>query len=250
MLICPAASADDVLRVVCFQYPPNLVVDKLGAAPGAPKGAIARVWIDYIAPMAGVRIQWIGPVPFSRAMKMLEDGSADAIQHLSRTPEREAKFIFSKKPIMWGRSGLLVLKSDSLSGVSGIQQIKDKKIAIIGEGYLPPFIIQNRGVLNIEEVFGDEAGERIVKMVVNRRVWAGYFTFPDVLLYYAASNGMMDKLKVISYPGSEVMEVTYAAMSRKSDPSLIARIDAAVSAVYGSYDYPSLVRDILRQINK
>ena len=89
-----------------------------------------------------------------------------------------------------------------------------------------------------------------MRMVVNERVWGGYFTFPDVLLYYASIEGYRDRLKVISYPGSDVPEMTYAAMSRSSDPALVARVDAAISSVYGTYDYPSLVRDILRQVVK
>ena len=250
MAFCPAVCADDVLRVVCFEYPPNLVADRLGAVPGSPKGAIARVWEDYIAPKAGVKIQWIGPVPFSRAMKMLEDGQADAIQHLSRTSEREAKFIFSRKPIMWGRSGILVLKSEPLNAVTDVSQLEEKKIVIIGNGYIPPFMVKNRNRLLIEEVYGDKAGVSVMRMVVNRRVWGGYFTFPEVLLWYAALEQRQGELKVISYPGSDVMEVTYAAMSRSTDQTLVRRIDAAISDVYGRYDYPSLVKDVLRQINR
>lgn len=252
VLSLPASdvSAEDVLRVVCFQYPPNLVSDRLGAAPGSPKGAIAKVWENYIAPRAGVKILWIGPVPFSRAMKMLEDGEADAIQHLSKTPEREAKFIFSRKPIMWDRSGILVQKSEMLNAVTDVSQLRDRKIAMIGKGYLPPFMVRNRDRLLIEEIVGEKAGENVMRMVVNQRVWGGYFTFPDVLLYYASVEGVRDRLKVISYPGSDVMEVTYAAMSRKSDPALVARIDSAISAAYGTYDYPSLVKDVLREISR
>ena len=144
LLLCDAVSAADVLRVVCFKYPPNLVDDRLGASAGTPKGAIVNVWENYIGPKAGLKIQWIGPVPFSRAMKMLESGEADAIQHLSKTPDREAKFIFSKKPIMWGRSGLLLLKSDPIVGIKDLSMIGDRKIAIIGDGYLPPFLLNNR----------------------------------------------------------------------------------------------------------
>ena len=90
----------------------------------------------------------------------------------------------------------------------------------------------------------------MVRMVVNRRVWGGYFTFPDVLLWYAALEGRLGSLKVIPYPGSDVMEVTYAAMSRRADPELVRRIDSAISGVSGSYDYPSLVQDVLRQLNR
>ena len=248
--LCASLYADDVIRVVCFHYPPNLVADRLRAAPGTPEGAIVRVWEDYIAPKAGLKVQWIGPVPFSRAMKMLEDGQADAIQHLSRTPDREEKFIFSKKPIMWGRSGILVLKSEPLNAVTDVTQLDEKKIVIIGNGYLPPFMVRNRSRLLIEEVYGDKAGENVMRMVVNRRVWGGYFTFPEVLLWYAALEGKQEQLKVIPYPGSDVMEVTYAAMSRRADPTLVRRIDAAVSAVSGNYDYPSLVKDVFRQLGR
>ncbi|MGL4369370.1 MAG: substrate-binding periplasmic protein, partial [Spirochaetota bacterium] len=205
---------------------------------------------NYIAPQAGVKIQWLGPYPFSRAMSMLEDGEADAIQHLSRTADREAKFIFSTKPIMWGRQGLVVQKDEKITSISSVSQLKDKKIAMIGDGYLAPFYQKNRKKIQLEEVYGENAGRQIVKMVLARRVWGAYFTFPDVLLYYAATEKKLNDLKVISFPGSDTDEITFAAFSRRLNPAMVKRLDDAITAVSRTYNYPEMTRRLFTEVNK
>ena len=250
ILVSSYAKAQERVRIVTFLWPPNMITDKLGAKPGQPKGAIVQVWENYIAPKAGIKIEWLGPYPFSRAMSMLESGEADAIQHLSKTPEREKKFIFSTKPIMRGRQGLVVLKNEKMNAITSVQQIKDKPIAMIGEGYLAPFYLQNKNQLKLVEVYGEEAGRQIVKMVLSGRVWGGYFTFSEVLMYYAASEKRLNDLKVISFPGSDSYETIYTAFSRKCDPALIRKIDTAITAVSETYDYPAMMRRISVEVNK
>ena len=245
-----AAFSKDVVKVVCFSYPPNMIVDRFGASPGSPKGPVAQVWENYIAPKADVRIVWVGPYPFSRAMLLLENGEADAIQHLSKTPDREIRFIFSQKPVMWGRQGLVIRTSEKTEKISGVFDLKDRKIAMIGEGYLAPFFRNNRKDLDIIEVYGDEAGQQIVRMVLTDRIWGAYFTFPDVLLYYAAADKKINDVKVIPFPGSDSDEVIYAAFSRKLKPDMVKRLDNAITAVCRTYNYPEMVKKVLSDVNK
>lgn len=240
----------DVVRVACFSYPPNLITDRLGAEPGRPKGAIVQVWENYIAPEAGIKIEWIGPYPFTRAMAMLESGEADAIQHLSRTPDRTARFIFSDKPVMWGRQGILVLKSEKSRELRKPAELGSRKIAMIGDGYLAPFLRQNKNEINFIEVFGEDAGQKIVRMLLSGRIWGAYFTFPDVLLYYAALERRLNDVKVIPFPGSDSDEVTYAAMSKKLNPAITRRINSAITKVSGTYNYPGMTRKIFNEINR
>lgn len=240
----------DVVRVACFSYPPNLITDRLGAEPGRPKGAIVQVWENYIAPEAGIKIQWVGPYPFTRAMAMLESGEADAIQHLSKTPDRLARFTFSDKPIMWGRQGIVVLKSERLREIRQPGEFGSRKIAMIGDGYLAPFLLRNKQKIDLIEIFGEDAGQKIIRMLLSGRIWGAYFTFPDVLLYYAALDGRLNDVKVISFPGSDSNEVTYAAMSRKLNPAITRRINSAISKVSGTYNYPGMTVKIFKEINR
>lgn len=245
--LASSLSAKVVFRIAYWPYPPNLIVDRLGATASAPKGAIVEVWEKYIAPRADLEIRWIGPVPFSRALTMVENGEADAVQHLSRTPEREKIFHFSRHPIMWGRQGVVVLAKDPLERIKALDDVKGKKLGMIGDGYLAPFFQENRKSLLLEEIFGQEAAQQNVRKLLASRLWGIYFTFPDVLLYYAALAHRTRELKVIPFPGSEKDEVTYAAMSRKLDPKLVERIDQAIDATYQTYNYAQMAKTVSEQ---
>jgi ABC-type amino acid transport substrate-binding protein len=250
MIICDSASAKDTVRIVYFSWPPNVITSEHGAEPGKPKGAAVQVWENYIAKKAGVEIKWVGPYPFSRAMAILEAGQADAIQHLSKTPDREKRFIFSSKPIMRGRQGLLVRSDEPMTRIRSVHDLKGKTIGMIGDGYLTPFFNENKKDIVFEKVFGDEAGQQIVRMLLAKRIWGAYFTFPDVLLYHAAGEKRLGEVKVIPFPGSDKEEIIYTAFSRKLDPKMIKRIDDAIASVVPAYDYPSMVQKVFIDINQ
>ncbi|MDR3669832.1 MAG: transporter substrate-binding domain-containing protein [Holophaga sp.] len=245
--LAPSLGAKVVFRIAYWPYPPNLIVDRLGATASAPKGAIVEVWENYIAPKADLEIRWIGPVPFSRALTMVENGEADAVQHLSRTPEREKTFLFSRHPIMWGRQGVVVLAKDPLERIKDLDDVKGKKIGMIRDGYLAPFFQENRRSLRLEEVFGQEAAPQNVRKLLASRLWGIYFTFPDVLLYYVALEHRTREVKVIPFPGSDKDEVTFAAMSRKLDPKLVERINKAIDATYQTYNYTQMANTVSEQ---
>ena len=245
--LVPTLGAREVFRIAYWPYPPNLIVDRLGATDSAPKGAIVQVWENYIAPRADLEIRWIGPVPFSRALAMVEQGEADAVQHLSRTPEREKTFRFSRHPIMRGRQGLVVLAKDPVERIHGLDDLRGRKIGMIGEGYLAPFFQENRNSLMLEAVFGKDAAPQNVRKLLASRLWGIYYTFPDVLLYFAALDHRTREVKVIPFPGSEKDEVTFAAMSRKLDPKLVERIDQAIDATYQTYNYADMAKAVSEQ---
>lgn len=250
LFISASMYAKDTIRIVYFAYPPNLITTGYGAEPGKPKGAVVQVWENYIAKKADLNIKWIGPFPFSRAMAILEAGEADAIQHLSKTPDREKRFVFSSKPIMWGRQGVLIRAEEPITRIRSINDLEGRKIGMIGDGYLTPFFNDNKKNITFEYVFGDQAGQQIVRMLLAKRIWGAYFTFPDVLLYHAAQDKRYNDVKVIPFPGSEKDETIYAAFSRKLDPKITKRIDDAITSVTPTYDYPKMVQTIFTEINK
>ena len=49
--------------------------------------------VNEVASIMGVTVQWKS-LPWRRALKMAENGTADAITYVARTPERERFFVF------------------------------------------------------------------------------------------------------------------------------------------------------------
>ena len=241
--------AKTVLRVGTWDYPPNMII-KLENNKPKFSGAIVDVWEKFIAPEAALEIQWIGPLPFPRAMQMLEEGSIDAVQHLSLTPERTKRFIFSKEPIMWGKQGIVVKKDEPLNQITKIDQLRGRTIGMIAQGYLAPFFQNNKSELKLEELSGIDSAQNHIRKLRSGRIWGIYFTFPDVLFYHATQIGKREELKLIQFPGSSKDEVTYAAFSKKLPSKLIQKLDKAIQKANDKYDYHQLANKYSRATSK
>lgn len=238
-IVSLTAYAKTTIRIGTWDYPPNMIISTDKEKPSF-QDAIVDVWEKYIAPKADLEIVWIGPLPFPRALQMLEEGSIDAVQHLSLTPERAQKFIFSKERIMWGKQGIIVKKDEPLNQITKVEQLKGKAIGMIAQGYLAPFFQNNKSLIIFEELSGVDFAQNNIQKLLNDRIWGIYFTFPDVLIYHAAQLGKRDLIKLISFPGSEKDEITYAAFSRKLSPKLIEKIDQAIQKTNDQYNYTKL----------
>jgi ABC-type amino acid transport substrate-binding protein len=244
-----SAHGADKLKVLYYNFPPHVITEGDGIKPGAPKGTAVDVWEKYVAPAAGVEIEWVGPIPFARALSLLEDGEADAIIFASKNPEREPKYIWPKVPHILDSTGLVVKKSDPLKRIESVKDIQGKSIAKNNSGYIVPFLSKNKDKFTFEESSGDSAPQQIIAKVVAGRVWAGYVTWPKVLMYHAIKEKVQDQLKIISFPSSD-LEGAFAAMSKKLDPSMVKRVSDAIEKTGKKYDYPKMLNEYLDQIKK
>ncbi len=229
------------LRIGIWDYPPNLIVSTVHDKAEI-KGAIYDVWSSIIAPHADLEIIWVGPLPFPRALQMLEEGTIDAVQHLSLTAERQSKFQFSKHPIMWGRQDIVVNKKEVLEKIENVEQLKGKNIGMIAQGYLAPFFLNNKSLINFEELSGIDSAQNNLKKLISNRIWGIYFTFPDVILYHANMMQINDQIKLIGFPGSDKDEVTYAAFSKRVSSKTIARIEQTIKTHLNREKYFKLIK--------
>lgn len=244
-ILASSVNAKTKFRIGTWDYPPNMIITMNNGKPQF-QGAIVDVWEKYIAPKADLEIVWVGPLPFPRALQMLEEGSIDAVQHLSLTPDRAKKFIFSKERIMWGKQGIIVKKSEPLKEITEVAQLKGKVIGMIAQGYLAPFFQNNKSQIIFEELSGVDSAPNNIQKLINDRIWGVYFTFPDVLIYHAAQLGKRDLIKLIPFPGSEKDEVTYAAFSQKVSPELVKKIDKVLQKANDQYQYTKLIEPYLK----
>lgn len=236
--------AKDKIKVVSFCFPPHVICD--GAKK--PFGPTIDVWEKQIAPNADVEIEWVGPVPFIRAMDMVEKGEADAFTFIVSSPDRQIKYLYPKKNHIEGKQGLVVLASEPLSGVTTIDQLKDKAIGKLGAGYIPKFFEENKAAIKFEEVNADNSAEVNMKKIIAGRIWAGYFVFADTLTYWAAKTKELSKIKIIGFPGSEGNMKGYPAMSRKLNPEVAKRIEAAIEKTAPTYNYVEMTEKFLKSL--
>jgi polar amino acid transport system substrate-binding protein len=243
----PQARAADEVRVVYYNYAPHLITDQLGAKESAPKGPIPDIWEKHIAPAAKLKVKWIGPVPFPRAMAMVESGEADAIDMAAKTPDREPKFIYSSLPIVMSTTGLVVKKSEPLRAIRSIADIGSKSIGLLTNSVLLSVLEEHKEKILFEPIPGEHSAEQNLEKLLSDRIWAVYFAFPDAVLYYAALRHKLDQVKVIPFPKAPI-HYAYFFMSKKADPALVKRIQEALPAATKQYDYPKMVKKTLKQI--
>lgn len=247
VLMINTGIAADKIKVGYFVYPPHLIQ---GSDVASPKGAAVDVIEKIIAPKADIKVEWVGPVPFARLLTMLEAGEIDMIGLSVSNKERQEKFIFTQNAPLWGKQGLLVLKSEAIDSIKTPADLKGKTISKLLKGNLPKFFDENQATIKFDEVGGDNSAELNLKKVVAGRTFGSYFAFPDVLLYYAAVEKASDKVKLISYPGSEENVLGYFPLSRKLDPKIASRITSAIEASTKEYDYLKMSQDYINKAGK
>ena len=247
LLFIQTNQAADKIKVGYFVYPPHMIQ---GATATAPKGAAVDVMEKIIAPKADIKVEWVGPVPFARLLTMLEAGEIDMIGLSVPNKERLEKFIFTQNAPLWGKQGLLVLKTEPIDSIKSADDLKGKTISKLLKGNLPKFFDENQATIKFDEVGGDNSAELNLKKVLAGRSFGSYFAFPDVLLYYAATEKALDKVKLIPYPGSEDNVKGFFPLSRKLDPKLASRITSAIEASTKDYDYLKMSQEYIDKAGK
>lgn len=221
------------IRVVYYSYPPHSFEDDHGL-----KGAAVDVW-ERVAKRAGYKVKWVGPIPFRRAQYMLEKGEVDGLVRLSKTEERERRFLYSTTATMWGKQGIAVLKTEPMNEIKNAEVLFGKTIGHIDGGILPDFIKLHLDKIQMEPV-PVEAVELNMTKLFRRRIWGVYFAFTDVAIYDATKVNKLDQIKFLKYPGSEGFKLSYMPLSRKADPEMVRRIQKSEELEKPLYDYEKL----------
>ncbi|WII72813.1 transporter substrate-binding domain-containing protein [Bdellovibrio sp. 22V] len=230
--LASSGHAAETLRVSYYNFPPEILKTSTGLY-----GASHEVW-EKAAKRAQVKIEWVGPVPYMRALHLLETGKVDAIYRLAKTPEREKVFVFSEVAPFWGKTGIVVLASDRLERVTTDDDIKGKKIGWLRGGTPPPFLEKNRKNI-VWEPATDNSIQVNMEKLAQKKIWGAYFIFSSTAYFYNAQNNGPE-IKVLPFPGSEKPNRMYAAFSKTANPAIVERMNKAFTAELDGYNYEKL----------
>lgn len=123
-----AAWADGKLRLACNDFPPHKI-----ETPGAD--GLRGFDVDIIDE-ALRRVGWVAEIsflPWKRALEFAIRGDIDGLCSCSYTPEREATLVFSAE-LGAVSVGLFAREAAALSGIAAIEDLKGRKVAVVG-GY-------------------------------------------------------------------------------------------------------------------
>jgi polar amino acid transport system substrate-binding protein len=152
----------DELKLVTLEFPPYEYTEN-----GEVKGTAVEVVKEAFKRM-GQPIK-INAYPWARAIKMIEDGEADAIFTAYKTPERELFADYSKENLMPQIVSLFVKKDSKIVFDGDLGKLSAHKIGIVRSlsyGDKVDTALKNKVFANVEEV--PEGPPNFLKLISSR----------------------------------------------------------------------------------
>jgi two-component system, NarL family, sensor histidine kinase EvgS len=194
-LICLASLSAERIKIGYFGLEPFMIDS---GTVGKPTGATIDYYSQYIAPKMGVEIEWIGPYPFTRLQAMLEAHEIDAIAQLTKTAEREKKFLFPATAIAEITTCLILAKDSPIVSVKKPDDLFGKKIGYFETGFVPAFLKNDKIAFDLTT----NADYR--KINLDKLLYKRFDAMLDInylsMLYYIKTNGYQDKVRTIVLP--------------------------------------------------
>jgi len=107
-----------------FQYPPYEMEEG-----GVPRGLTIET-IDAAAALMGIHPVY-RKVPWTRALRMMEEGSSDAVMGANRTPEREKFLDYTGVPVSHETVSLFEARGKALCYDGNLESLKPYRLAIV-----------------------------------------------------------------------------------------------------------------------
>ncbi len=230
------ADGQTKIKIGYFKLEPHI----MDAEGKLPVGATVDLWNDYLAKELDAVIQWAGPIPMLRLLKMLELGEIDAIALLAKNDERAAMFLYPKVEYTTMQPGMAVLKTSGVTKITTPSELYGKTIGYFSGGFLSPFMTDKK--LTIGYIASADWLETNYKMLKVGRIFAFYETELVTIKYQFKALGDYDLFNFIELPDSPTL--IYSVFS-KSNAALMASYEAALSKVLKTVSYAKLLEKYL-----
>lgn len=224
------------LEVVTLQYPPFEYVEN-----GKLKGVVVEIVQEVFS-----RMQQpinISLLPWARSVKMIENGTADAIFTIYKTPEREVFADYSQEVLMPQVVSFFALKDSPVTFDGDLGKLSNYLIGTVWKinyGEIFNEALENKKIKTINLAY---TGEINIDMLLHKRF--------DILvsnkygaLHVLKNKGLMDQVKELS---PEIENVpSYIAFSKKRNLSSIRdKFDEILSKMKKDGTYDQIVNNNL-----
>lgn len=217
----PAATVP--LRVVGFPYPPFMALDERGK-PAGPMVELVSEAFRRMGQSASIEL-----LPLARALLQVETGDAAAMFTVKKTPEREAKYLFSSEPVLFQDYVIFVASDSTLAFRGDLNTLSMSSIGVVaGTSYGAIFDAAARqGTFKKLELTGSHEANfrkllagRMDAVVCSRAVGV------EILRQLQATRRVK-----ISGPPIETTQSHVMFNKGVATPQLVARFDQAVRAM-------------------
>jgi polar amino acid transport system substrate-binding protein len=193
--------------------------------------------VNAVGAKLGMKINWMG-VPWKRALLMVEDGGADAITYIGKTPERETWAIFNEDNVISSAKISFVVSKENAAKVfyngNIADFLKDRTLLVV-RGFA-------FGHDKIDKAMKYEANsmETMVHMLLGKRYDVGILNWND---FAGAFKGKPEfqELVPLSPPATELSNYIAFSKARKNE-NLAKRFSEAMKAFKKTPDYTLLMK--------
>ncbi|MFO6422089.1 transporter substrate-binding domain-containing protein [Motilimonas sp. KMU-193] len=177
-----------------FNLPPHMYSDSQGAAQGASVNFVNQIFTQM-----GYEVEWIGPMPYMRLLHYIEEANIDGMP-LMQESEKEPLFYFPKYPYYRPQPVLIVKKSNPLTEIKSIADIKNYQVGFIAGVELSPFMKAHQDQLKIEYLSQQNWLELNLLKLKRGRIDAVYGLNQISTLSQGIKMGMQDEIKLLPLP--------------------------------------------------
>lgn len=226
-LCCVQARAEPAgpapLRVIGFPYPPFMAPDEHGK-PAGPMVELVSEAFRRMGQSASIEL-----LPLARALLLVENGQAAAMFTVKKTPEREAKYLFSSEPVLFQDYVIFVASDSALAFRGDLKALAMSSIGVVaGTSYGAIFDAAARqgAFKKLETTGSHEANFR--KLLAGRMdaVVCSRAVGVEILRQLQATRRVR-----ISGPPIETTQSYLMFNKAVATPQLVARFDHAVRAM-------------------
>ena len=196
-----------------FDIPPHMYQDTEGTARGASIN-----YVNAVFQQMGYDIKWVGPLPYGRLLRFIEDGALDGVP-LMQEAEKEPLFYFPNAPYYSPQPILALKKNNPLQQISSIDDIRNFKIGFIAGVEPSPFIKAHQQQLDIIYRPQQQWLEINLLSLQHDRIDAVYGLNQVSTQIQAQKMGMADEIKILPLP--EPPGEMFIGISKKSANALL-----------------------------
>jgi ABC-type amino acid transport substrate-binding protein len=225
----PVCASAHKLEVGFFEAQPHVLVD----TAGLPAGPAVELFNAVVQKM-GLQRSNFHHLPLLRLLNELESGQIDVALFISKTPEREAKFVYPAKPYILTHPGLAVRNTSSLAQINSSDDFKTLSVIIMQGGVMSPAMRQHQKMV---EIRGDTLFRRALVMVTVSRADAVFSPDIKVLESEAVLAGLEKQIRTVRLP--DPPNGIYYLFSNKVRALYAEKYAAALEAVLkerGAYE--------------
>ena len=196
----PGQPVSDLIRVGYLSAPPHVYLDEKSHKL---KGAIYDLLENHIAPKIGVKFQWdTNPTTIPRQLHTLKSQKKYVACLLLLVPERLEYAFFSKEPYYYGKSVIVIHKSNPLKEVKNASDISHMVFGYSQNAHITPFM--RDPAIELDRIGCPNYYEINIKKLSQHHIDGIYSPGKATALMFLQKHGLTDEFRLIDLPEKPV----------------------------------------------